>query len=113
MGGDWSVPGYREILLGHANTTPMGAVAVRVSAARAAGGWDPACERAADWELWKRVVGRDGARTASTDTATLLHFRDGSRAGVERAQPFQARSNSLSLTHRPAGNVCSFSPTML
>ncbi len=74
MGGDWSVPGYRRLMLELANTTPMGAVCVRVEAARAAGGWNGDLPRVGDWDLWQRVV-RAGGATASTETATLLHFR--------------------------------------
>jgi hypothetical protein len=54
---------------------------VRVSAAQQPAG-DPACERAAGGSCGNRSSVAT-ARTASTDTATLLHFR--ATARVERA----------------------------
>lgn len=85
LGADWSVPHYRAIVLDVENTTPMGAVCVGVRAARDAGGWDGTLDRRADWDLWKRML-RAGARTLSTDSATLLHFR-----ASGRTQPWPER----------------------
>jgi GT2 family glycosyltransferase len=78
LGADWTVPHHQYTVLHIENTTPMGAVCVATQAARDVGGWDGSFDRCADWDLWKRVL-RAGARTLSTESATLLHFRANGR----------------------------------
>lgn len=84
LGLDWSVPGHRTTLERH-NTNALSSVAVGVSIARAAGGWDGTLPRLGDWDLWKRVLAR-GARTAMTDQPTVLNFR-----ATGRQQPWRDR----------------------
>lgn len=73
FGLDLSVPYVRD-LLARQNTNVMASVAVRASLIREVGGWDDDIDRAADWDLWKRVIAT-GARAAMTDEPTVLHFR--------------------------------------
>ena len=84
FGGDWSTPQGRAGL-GVTNTNPMASVSVLVDVARAAGGWDATLPRAADWDLWQRIVAR-GARTARSPEPTVLHFR-----ATGREQPWDDR----------------------
>ena len=84
VGLDWSVAGHVSTLMDR-NTNVMASIAVRVAAARAAGGWNPALPRFGDWDLWKRVLAA-GARTSMTDEPTLLHFR-----ATDRNQPWEDR----------------------
>ena len=72
-GLDWGIPVMAE-RLARANTTVMSAVCVRVETARAAGGWNGALEREADWDLWKRLIA-GGAPAAMSYEPTVLHFR--------------------------------------
>lgn len=73
-GRDLSVPHYRWWCLERGCTSVMAAVAVRTSLIREVGGWDDTIERAADWDLWKRVLST-GARAGMTDEPTVLHFK--------------------------------------
>lgn len=73
FGRDLGLP-YVRRLLERENTNVMASVAVRASLLREVGGWNDAIERAADWDLWKRVIAT-GARAAMTDDPTVLHFR--------------------------------------
>lgn len=84
FGRDLSVPYVRD-LLERQNTNVMASVAVRASLLREVGGWDDGIERAADWDLWKRVLATD-ARAAMTDEPTVLHFR-----ATDRTQPWGER----------------------
>ena len=84
FGGDWSTRQGRA-QLATVNTNPMASVSVRVDVALAAGGWDDTLPRAADWDLWQRVVQR-GARTARSPEPTVLHFR-----ATGRGQPWDDR----------------------
>jgi glycosyltransferase involved in cell wall biosynthesis len=92
-GADWSVPAQRA-RLERENSNPMASVSVRVELARAVGGWDPEIPRAADWDLWRRVVGA-GARCAASPEATHLHFR---ARGREQAWSQRVRQNADWLT---------------
>ena len=83
-GHDWSVAWIRDYEQ-RVNTAIMGSVSIDARLALRAGGWDPACERAGDWDLWKRAL-RAGARVAMTDEPTLLHFR-----ATGRDQPWADR----------------------
>lgn len=83
-GRDLSVPYVRESLT-RENTNVMASVATRTSLIRQVGGWDDTIERAADWDLWKRVIAT-GARAAMTDEPTVLHFR-----ATGRTQPWNER----------------------
>lgn len=87
-GYDWSVPWIREFEL-RRNTQIMASVSIAAELARRAGGWDGSCPRAGDWDLWKRAL-RAGARTASTDEPTVLHFR---ASGREQAWTDRVRQN--------------------
>lgn len=73
-GRDLSVPHYRRWMLERGCTHVMAAVAVRTTLVRDVGGWDDSIARAADWDLWKRVLST-GARAAMTDEPTVLHFK--------------------------------------
>ena len=84
FGGDWSTRQGRA-QLATMNTNPMASVSVRVDVALAAGGWNDTLPRAADWDLWQRVVQR-GARTARSPEPTVLHFR-----ATGRGQPWDDR----------------------
>lgn len=84
FGRDLSVPGVRESLA-RENTNVMASVAARTSLIRQVGGWDDTIERAADWDLWKRVIAT-GARAAMIDEPTVLHFR-----ATGRTQPWDER----------------------
>jgi GT2 family glycosyltransferase len=84
IGADWSVPAARERMRTD-NTNVMASVAVRVAAARAAGGWDGTVGRGGDWDLWRRVLDA-GARPAATRQPTVLHFK-----GTGRRQPWPER----------------------
>ncbi|MDW5595978.1 glycosyltransferase family A protein [Conexibacter stalactiti] len=84
MGADWSVPALRERFERH-NTNPMASISVRRSLALEIGGWDGSCPRAADWDLWRRLLAA-GARTAVSAEPTHLHFR-----ATERDQPWADR----------------------
>lgn len=83
-GHDWSVPHIREYEQ-RANTAVMGSVSIAVELARRAGGWDGACPRLGDWDLWRRALAA-GARPRMTDEPTLLHFR-----ATGREQPWADR----------------------
>ncbi len=74
IGRDWRIPEHRRVLLHETNTSVMASVSVRRQVVADVGGWDGSFERAADWDLWKRVIER-GARPAMTHAATVLHFR--------------------------------------
>lgn len=74
IGRDWRIPEHRRVLLEETNTSVMASVSVRRQLVADVGGWDGTIERAADWDLWKRVV-EHGARPAMTHEATVLHFR--------------------------------------
>lgn len=84
VGLDWSIPGHLCTLMNR-NTNVMSSVVVRVSHARAVGGWDASLERFGDWDLWKRLLAA-GARSAMTQEPTVLHFR-----ATGRDQPWPAR----------------------
>lgn len=71
--------------LASANTNPMSSASVRVQLARSVGGWDGARERAADWDLWQRML-EDGARSACSPEPTVLHLR-----ASGREQPWSER----------------------
>jgi hypothetical protein len=73
IGQDWSVPWNRDEMERN-NTNVMSSVSVSVELAQRVGGWDARIERAADWDLWKRVLAT-GAPAAMTVEATALHFR--------------------------------------
>lgn len=73
-GRDLSVPHYRRWMLERGCTHVMAAVAVRTALVREVGGWDDGIARAADWDLWKRVLST-GARAAMTYEPTVLHFK--------------------------------------
>jgi glycosyltransferase involved in cell wall biosynthesis len=88
-GIDWSVPAHRE-RLGRWNRNPMASVSVRVALARAAGGWDGSLPRAADWDLWRRVLAA-GARCATSLEPTHLHFQ---ATGREQAWADRVRQNA-------------------
>ena len=89
VGTDWSEP-YFARDLERANSHPMSSVSIRVATARAAGGWDAALPRAADWDLWRRALA-SGARPAATDVPTVLHFR---ATGRDQAWPDRVRQNT-------------------
>jgi GT2 family glycosyltransferase len=78
IGADWTVPAARERMRTD-NTNVMASVAVRVTTARAAGGWRGAAARGGDWDLWRRVLDA-GARPAATQEPTVLHFKATGRA---------------------------------
>lgn len=84
FGRDLSVPYVRELLT-RENTNVMASVATRTSLIRQVGGWDDTLDRAADWDLWKRVIAT-GARVAMTDEPTVLHFK-----ATGRTQPWSER----------------------
>ena len=89
IGQDWSVPWNRESMLRN-NTNVMSSVSIRVDLARGVGGWDAAIPRAADWDLWKRVLAT-GATAAMTSEPTVLHFR---ATGRNQEWPLRVRQNS-------------------
>ena len=89
LGADWSVASNRE-RMERANSNAMTSVSVRVDLAQAIGGWDASHARAADWDLWRRVLAA-GARTAAIPAATHLHFR---ATGREQAWPLRVRQNA-------------------
>lgn len=74
IGRDWRIPEHRRVLFEETNTNVMASVSVRRELVADVGGWDGSFERAADWDLWKRVLSH-GARPAMTHEATVLHFR--------------------------------------
>lgn len=89
FGYDWSLPVNRTRLATW-NSNPMSSVSVRVDVASAVGGWDAGVQRAADWDLWQRVLAA-GARSACSPEPTVLHFRAGGR---EQAWPLRVRQNA-------------------
>jgi len=89
IGQDWSVPWNRREMQ-HRNTNVMASVSVAVDLARDVGGWDAALARAADWDLWKRVLAT-GTSAAMTAEATVLHFR---ATGRDQAWPLRVRQNT-------------------
>lgn len=88
IGEDWGVPRLRADMF-RDNTNVMASVSVRVSTARAVGGWDAAVPRAADWALWRACLDA-GARPAATIEPTVLHFR---AAGRDQAWVDRVRQN--------------------
>lgn len=55
-------------------TLIMGSATVRRSLVQEVGGWDASLPRAADFELWQRVIG-GGARLGWQPEPTLVHFK--------------------------------------
>lgn len=74
IGRDWRVAGHRRTVLTETNTSVMASVSVRRGLVAEVGGWDAELQRAADWDLWKRVL-EHGARPGWHDEPTVLHFR--------------------------------------
>jgi glycosyltransferase involved in cell wall biosynthesis len=75
---DWGIPFYRERFLGGENRTPASAVSHTLRAAVSVGGWRAGLPRAADMDLWQRML-RAGARPVATCAPTVLHFRASGR----------------------------------
>jgi glycosyltransferase involved in cell wall biosynthesis len=75
---DWGIPFYRERFLGGENRIPSSAVSHTLRAAVSVGGWRPELPRAADMDLWQRML-RAGARPVATCAPTVLHFRAAGR----------------------------------
>jgi glycosyltransferase involved in cell wall biosynthesis len=86
---DWGIPFYRERFLEDENRTPSSAVSHTLSAALSVGGWRTELPRAADMDLWQRML-RGGARAATTSAPTVLHFR---AAGRDQPFPERVRQN--------------------
>jgi glycosyltransferase involved in cell wall biosynthesis len=89
FGEDWSVPHSRERLFVR-NSNVMASVSISVRLARAVGGWDGSLPRAADWDLWKRVL-LAGARPGAVGDVGVLHFRG---TGRVQAWPDRVRQNT-------------------
>jgi glycosyltransferase involved in cell wall biosynthesis len=85
MAYDWSVPYFRHLLMTDAAYTASGAIAHRIDAALAIGGWNGGLERLGDLDLWRRLV-KSGAPPAMTGTPTALIFQ-----AFNRGQPWPER----------------------
>ncbi len=94
LGRDWRIAANRRMLLEVSNTAVMASVSVRRDLVLQVGGWNGALPRAADWDLWQRVLS-GGAVPGWSEEPTVLHFR-----ATGRVQPWGRASRP---EHRVGG----------
>lgn len=100
---DWGIPAFRDLLLGGENRTPASAVAHIRQAALAVGGWRAELPRAADMDLWQRML-QAGARPATRCAPTVLHFR-ASRSEQSYAERVRQNGRFAERIRDPAGQM--------
>ena len=64
----------RAEFLDHGNTLPMACIAHTFAVYTAVGGWPTDVPSAADWLMWRHMLGRPGTQVTALPSPTSLHF---------------------------------------